>query len=97
MPRLGDIWPELMWWAVLVLLLAVIAAMARHKHYREFPFMFAYMLVVCAGTIIRHIVMNQASVIKYFYVYWITEAVMVAISFAVLYEVYLVRLWTQHQ
>src|SRR5215471_2067657 len=92
MPGQGELWPALIWWAGFVLLLAVIAVMARNKHYRDFPFMFAYTLVVCANEIIRYIVVSRGP-IEYFYAYWIGEAFTVAISFAVLYEVYLVRLF----
>lgn len=81
-----------MWWAGFVLLVAIIAAMARNKLYRDFSFMFAYTLVVCASEIIRHIFISRGP-IEYFYIYWIGEALTVAISFAVLYEVYLVRLF----
>ena len=74
----------------LPLVLAVAAIMVYRKLYREFPFFFGYLLTVIATEILRHLLQHG---MRYFYTYWITEAAVTLLAFAVLYEVFLIRLF----
>lgn len=74
----------------LVVLVAVV--MVYRKLTREFPFFFVYLNVVLVTELIRHIFLRRPWT-QYFYAYWITEAVVVLLSFLVLYEVFLLRLF----
>lgn len=74
----------------LVLLVAVV--MVHRKLTREFPFFFVYLNVVLVTELIRHIFLHRPW-IQYFYAYWGSEAVVVLLSFLVLYEVFLIRLF----
>src|SRR5215469_1312340 len=78
---------------ILTLLLAVVAVMVYRKLYREFPFFFTYLVTVIAAEVIRQVIFHFRMWTLYFYIYWITEALAVLISFFVLYEVFLVRLF----
>ena len=74
------------------LVLAVIAVMIYRKVYREFPFFFGYLLVVLLAEVLRRIAVRWWQT-EFFYVYWISEAVIVFLAFLVLYEVFLIRLF----
>jgi hypothetical protein len=76
----------------LALLLAVMLVVAYRRLYKDFPFFFGYLLVVLCAELIRHVVLRFGSM-KYFYAYWVSEAVIVLIAFLVLYEVFLIRLF----
>jgi len=90
-----EIWPDLVFWVEFVLLIAVAALMVRRRLYREFSFLFAYFIVVIVGEIVRRsfIVAYSTRSLQYFYAYWLSEALTVLAAFAVLYEVFLVRLF----
>jgi hypothetical protein len=82
-------------WAEYALLIAVVALMIVRRLYREFPFLFGYFIVVIlAGAVQRSFLLSSSAVsIQYFYAYWISDALAVLAAFAVLYEVFLVRLF----
>jgi hypothetical protein len=70
----------------------VAAVMLYRRLVREFPFFFAYLCVVLAAEGIRHAFLHRAW-IQYFYIYWLSEAAVVVMSFLVLYEVFLLSLF----
>src|SRR5213595_3086024 len=75
-----------------LMLLAVVAIILYRGLYREYPFFFSYLLVVLGGGVLRRVFLDPLS-IRYFYIYWATEAVYVIFGFLVLYEVLLIRLF----
>jgi hypothetical protein len=89
------IWSDLILWIGFGLLIAVAALMVVRRLYREFPLLFAYFVVeVIAGIVARSFLLHfSAFSIQYFYAYWLTEALRVLAAFAVLYEVFLIRLF----
>lgn len=89
------LWPDLIFWVEFVLLIAVAALMMWRRLYREFPFLFAYFGVEIAAEIVRRgfVMAFSTRSMQYFYAYWLTEALTVTAAFAVLYEVFLVRLF----
>ena len=93
-----DFW-TLVVWSGYALLMAVAAIMLWRRLYKEFPFLFAYFVVVIVATIIRRTLLFYISrlSVQYFYAYWLTEAVTVVAAFAVLYEVFLIRLFPSFQ
>ena len=94
-----EFWPDLIFWAVFVLLIAAAALMIWRRLYREFPFLFAYFLIEIAAGIARYIVIFRFTThsMPYFYAYWLSEALIVIASFAVLYEVFLIRMFPSFQ
>jgi hypothetical protein len=89
------IWSDLIFWIGFALLAALVAMMILRRLYREFPFLFAYFVVEIAVAIVRRsfLVSFSALSMQYFYAYWISEGLVLLASFAVLYEVFLVRLF----
>jgi len=76
------------------LLLIVVSVLVYRRFYRQFPFFFTYVLSVLSVELIRFMVHRfRTSLLQYFYTYWITEALEVALGFLVLYEVFLIRLF----
>jgi hypothetical protein len=75
------------------LVLGVIVVMCLRKLYREFPFFFAYLIVVVVADTFRFITFKHGVPMIYFYTYWSTEAVEALLCFLVLYEVFLLRLF----
>jgi len=84
-----------MLWAEYALLAAVVALMVWRRLYREFSFLLVYFIVVILSAIVRwcFILAFSARSMPYFYAYWLSEIVTVLAAFAVLYEVFLVRLF----
>jgi hypothetical protein len=78
-----------LWIAHPVLQLAVAAAMIRRKLYRTSPFFFAY--IVCQILIFSVLfpIYRAERMELYFYVYWTTTAVSVALGFKVIHEIFL--------
>lgn len=78
-----------LWIAHPVLQLAVAAAMIRRKLYRSFPFFFAY--IVCQILIFSVLfpIYRSDNYELYFYVYWTTTAVSVALGFKVIHEIFI--------
>lgn len=92
---MAELWPELIFWIEFVFLIAVAALMIWRRLYREFPLLFAYFaLEICAAIVRRSFVfMYTTRSMPYFYAYWLTEAFTVLASFAVVYEVFLIRMF----
>src|SRR5215831_7678017 len=88
-------WPTIMLWAEYALLVAVVAVMLWRHLQREFPFLFVYFIAVILGVVVRRsfIVAFSEHSVPYFYAYWLSEIVALLAAFAVLYEVFLVRLF----
>lgn len=78
-----------LWIAHPVLQLSVAAAMIRRKLYRTFPFFFSY--IVCQILIFSILfpIYRSDNYELYFYVYWTTTAVSVALGFKVIHEIFL--------
>lgn len=94
-----ELWLDLIFWVDLVLLVGVASLMTWRLLYRGFPFLFAYLLIEIAAEVVRHgveVTFSQRSM-PYFYTYWVSEAFTVLASFAVLYEIFLVRLFPSFQ
>ncbi|HET9282260.1 MAG TPA: hypothetical protein VFR24_09895 [Candidatus Angelobacter sp.] len=90
-----ELWNDLVVWGGFVLLLAAAALMIWRRLYREFPFLSAYFVAEIATWIVRRgfLVYVSTISIQYFYAYWLSEALIVILSFAVLYEIFLVRMF----
>jgi len=74
-------------WPVSTALLAITAFMLyRRRLHREHPFFFGYLLFVGGRSPILFLLRRDQG--AYFYAYWAAEAVTVAISFLVIYEIY---------
>lgn len=89
------IWFDLLFWVEVVLLIALVALMLWRRLQKEFPFLFGYFVTVTITVTLQRGFLLFVSMFstKYFYAYWLTEALAVSVSFAVLYEVFLVRLF----
>lgn len=89
------LWSDLFLWVGVALLVAVAALMVWRRLYREFPFLFLYFIVEIAASVVRGGFLIHVSVLstQYFYAYWLTEAVTVLAAFAVLYEIFLIRMF----
>lgn len=92
---MSEIWTDAIAWVGFVLLIAVAALMAWRRLYKEFPFLFVYFVVVILAWIVQRSFLLHVSVLstEYFYAYWLSEAFSAIVSFAVLYEVFLVRMF----
>ena len=82
-------------WAGYALLVALAVLMIWRRLYREFPFLFAYFVVLMLAAVLRRAFLLYFPVrsFPYFYAYWLSDAVTVAAAFAALYEVFLIRLF----
>ncbi|PYX85589.1 MAG: hypothetical protein DMG68_17690, partial [Acidobacteria bacterium] len=78
-----------LWIAHPVLQLAVAAAMIRRKLYRIFPFFFAYIVSQILIFSVLFPIYRAESYELYFYVYWTTTSVSVALGFKVIHEIFL--------
>ena len=89
------IWTDVAFWVQFALLTAAAALMVWRRLHREFPFLFAYFIAVILAAVVRwcFILAFSARSMPYFYAYWVSEIVTVFAAFAVLYEVFLVRLF----
>jgi hypothetical protein len=68
-----------------------LAALLLHRRvYRRFPFFFAYTLfAVCAEVCkLALMLLNRQHTLKYFYAYWIAEAIYAVLGFTAVYEVF---------
>src|ERR1700746_609388 len=92
---LSGIWSDLVAWVEFALVIAVAALMIWRRLYKEFPFLAAYFVVEICIFIVRRgsISMFTARSMPYFYAYWISEAFTVLAAFAVLYEIFLIRMF----
>jgi hypothetical protein len=68
------------------LLVCLSAVFVRRKLYREFPFFFAYVIMVTGVAVTRFSVINDYSL--YFKVFWLTEALVALFTLLALYEVF---------
>jgi hypothetical protein len=90
-----EFWSDVLFWVEFVLLLAAAALMVWRRLYREFSFLFGYFVAVILAALIRwsfDLVFTTHSM-PYFYAYWLSEAFTVVVAFAVLYEIFLVRMF----
>jgi len=75
-----------LWFATPILMGMVVVAMYRRRLHREFPYFFNYailqVLIFCLEFPLRH------SPTAYYYVSWVNTAVSIAVSFAVLLEIF---------
>lgn len=77
-----------LWIAHPVLQLGVIAAMLWRKQNRTFPVFFSYALAEIAGFAILFPIQKWCGYAVYFYTYWFCAAVMLAIGFKVIHEIF---------
>jgi hypothetical protein len=76
-----------LWFAHPVLQLGVAGVMFQRKVYRKFPVFFAYIL---SQVVIFAVVFSvEANAYEFFYAYWLTAAVSLALGFWVIYEIFL--------
>ena len=73
------------WFADPVLMTAIAATMYRRQLHREFPFFFNYVVFQVLSFAIEFPLRNSTN---FFYVYWTTTALSVAVTFAVLLEIF---------
>jgi hypothetical protein len=78
-----------LWCAHPVLQLAVAGIMFRDKLYRKFPVFFAYALSQVAVFSIVFPIQFEGSYFAFFYSYWVTAAISLALGFGVIYELFL--------
>lgn len=92
---MSALWSDLFLWVGVAFLVAVAALMVWRRLYREFPFLFTYFISEITASIIRGSFLLYVSVLstEYFYAYWLTEAATVLAAFAVLYEIFLIRMF----
>lgn len=92
---MSALWSDLFLWVGVAFLVAVAALMVWHRLYREFPFLFIYFIVEITASVVRGAFLIHFSVrsTQYFYAYWLSEAFTVLAAFAVLYEVFLIRMF----
>ena len=76
-----------LWCAHPVLQLAVAGVMFQHKLHRKFPVFFAYALSQVA--IFSVVFASRSNSYAFFYTYWITAAISLALGFWVIYELFL--------
>jgi hypothetical protein len=76
-----------MWLVGGILLIVTIALLYKRGLHRDFPWFFRYLLLVLVRSPILFAIRMMDST-AYFYTYWILEAVTVAVSFLVIFEVY---------
>ena len=77
-----------LWIAHPVLQIAVAAWMIRHKLQRTFPYFVAYLLAQIAGFAVVFPVYITRSYEAFFYAYWISATIGVALGFKVIHEVF---------
>src|SRR5256885_1630804 len=65
----------------------IVTALVKRGIYRELPTFTVYLAFVCAHDLILATLFERFSV-AYFYTFWITELITIALGFAVLYEVF---------
>ncbi len=75
------------WFSASAIQLGVLVVMFRRGLYREYPFFFNYTLLRVLSDVILFIVHKQSYGLYYFS-YWLSAALSVLISFAVLYEIF---------
>lgn len=92
---MAEFWSDLIFWIEFVLLIAVAALMIWRRLHREFPFLFAYFLMEIAASVVRRsfIFVFTTHSMPYFYAYWLSEAFTVLAALAVLYEIFLIRMF----
>ncbi len=78
---------NLLWVTELLLELVVVAAMVWRKAHRNFPWFFAYISSQIISAAILYPLRDSIS--AYFYTYWITAAVCLALGFAVIHEIFI--------
>src|SRR5262249_7289330 len=90
-----EIWPDLVFWVDFALLIAVAALMLWRRLHREFPWLLGYFTIEIVAGIVRRafIVAFSAYSLQYFYAYLVSEALSALAAFAVMYEIFLVRLF----
>ncbi|HEY2496899.1 MAG TPA: hypothetical protein VGK24_07510 [Candidatus Angelobacter sp.] len=63
--------------------------LVRRRLYREFPFFLAYTVFAVVAEIYKFLlVRNQINTLKYFYVYWGSEAIYAVLGFLAIHEVF---------
>jgi hypothetical protein len=94
-----EFWSDLIFWLEFALLIAATAVMVWRRLYREFPFLLAYFVVVISADIVQRVTIFRFTThsMSYFYVYWASEAFTVLAAFAVLYEIFLIRMFPTFQ
>jgi hypothetical protein len=75
---------HVLWVAQPVLKLAIVFFMYRRKLHLHFPIFFSFILYGLAVNLLLYSV--QRSYVTYFYTYWATSALSVALSFGIIYE-----------
>lgn len=74
-------------WIVGMCLMAITAGLLwRRDLHRQFPFFFAYVLLVLGRSPVLFLLKQDRTV--YFYAYWAAEAITVGLSLLVIYEIY---------
>lgn len=75
-------------WLAPAILMALLAAVMRHKHlHREFPAFFSYAVLIAARTPVLFFVFHRYPW-AYSYLYWVAEAGSSVLGFASIYEVF---------
>jgi hypothetical protein len=80
-------------WISLPLLAMLAGVMIWKKLEREFPFFFAYTTLTALIGLIRFIAYKGYSANVYFYVFWISDSVILLVTFLAIYETFLKRIF----
>src|SRR5580704_4008870 len=78
-----------LWIAHPVLELALAGVMFWRRLHRTFPVFFAYVLFQVLSFLVLFPIYRSGSVMPYFYAYWISAAISLAIGFKVIHEIFL--------
>jgi hypothetical protein len=82
-----EIAQKTLWYAPIGIEAIILFVLAKRRLYRELPIFTAYLAFVCVHDLALATLFEPFSV-AYFYTFWITELITIALGFAVLYEVF---------
>jgi hypothetical protein len=80
---------QALWMAHPILELSLVGVMYWRKLHRTFPIFFAYIVFQVMNFIVLFPIYRYGSTMEYFYAYWISAAVSLAIGFKVIHEIFL--------
>jgi hypothetical protein len=80
-------------WVSLPLLVILAGVMLWKRQAREFPFFFTYVAATVFIGVIRFVAYKEYSAQVYFYVYWISDFILLPVTSLAIYEIFLKRIF----